>query len=92
MRGQVDPRLSFFTNVSPSPSLEFSTYRSLPLYLSLRLLSVPLALPLARSSLYSVSLSLPLSLPLSLSLSLSLSLYRAFFFALALMYLRLPNR
>ena len=91
MREQVDPRLSFFTNVSPSPSLEFSTYHSLPLYLSFRLLSVPLALPLARSSLL-FCLAFSFSLSLSLPLSLSLSLYRAFFFALALMYLRLPNR
>ena len=69
VREQVEPHLSFFTNVSPSPSFEFSTYHSLPLYLSFRLLSVPLALPLARSSLYSVSLSHFLSFYITFSSS-----------------------
>lgn len=54
-----------FSRVSSSPSLEFSIYHSLPLYLSFRLLSVPLALPLARSSLYFVLLSHFLSLSTS---------------------------
>lgn len=58
-----------FSRVSSSPSLEFSIYHSLPLYLSFRLLSVPLALPLARSSLYFVSLSHFLSLYIALSSS-----------------------
>lgn len=58
-----------FSRVSSSPSLEFSIYHSLPLYLSFRLLSVPLALPLARSSLYFVLLSHFLSPYIALSSS-----------------------